>query len=257
MKKKLAFVFPGQGTQLCRHGKRFLCLSSRTRRFERGSIDSIWIWQICVSMAPASELLKTNTNKPAIHTVEVSIFVIVTSRRYCSRCSKDFLSWRICCPCCSQSINYDDSVVLVRKRGIFIKMRSLKELEKMLAICGLSRDTVESLVLRARSCGWIECSNYNCPGQIIVSEKRKPWPWQMFCEARQRQKTQLISMFQVHSTLKCYGTPASISRGTRQYPLNPQRFPLFQMLRSVYRPGQDLRTFFEITFFSPCVGRNH
>ena len=66
-------------------------------------------------------------------------------------------------------LRFEESVKLVQRRGLFMQNAVPQGLGKMCWISGLDRSTVQQIVSEASHLGLIECSNFNCPNQIIVA----------------------------------------------------------------------------------------
>ena len=64
----------------------------------------------------------------------------------------------------------DDAIVSVRQRGIFMQEAVPTGIGAMAAILALDAEVIEH-VLSTMKDVWI--ANYNCPGQIVISGKKK------------------------------------------------------------------------------------
>lgn len=248
MKSKLAFVFPGQGTQYVGMGQAFYEAYPLVREyFNRGSHRlNMDLADLCFN-GPASELIKTEHQQPAIHTVEVSILSLLQAEGVVPDVVAGFSLGEYAALVAASAINYDDSVVLVRKRGIFMQNAVPQGIGKMLAISGLSRDIVESLVLRARTCGWIECSNYNCPGQIIVSgEKEAVAMADVLAKRANAKHTTYLNVSGPFHTQMLRDAGHQLAEELTHIALNPPVIPFIPNVSGqFYRSGQDLRRILE------------
>jgi [acyl-carrier-protein] S-malonyltransferase len=66
-------------------------------------------------------------------------------------------------------IDFDTALLLVRERGRLMKENGKERPGGMLAVIGLDREIVESVVAEASTVGVITLANANSPGQIVLS----------------------------------------------------------------------------------------
>ena len=63
------------------------------------------------------------------------------------------------------ALNFEDAILLVRRRGEFMEEAATKYPGKMLSIIGLDLAKVKEICLETKA----EVANINCPGQIVIS----------------------------------------------------------------------------------------
>jgi len=167
---KIAFVFPGQGTHYVGMGME---LASRypeaSRVFDQANeVMGLDIRRLC-SEGPESELVKTENSQPTIHTTTLAILRVVEKYGFGADVTAGFSLGEYAALVYAGVFRFEDTVKLVKQRGIFMQNAVPMGLGKMCWITGLDRKTVQEIVNESRALGLIECSNFNCPEQIIVA----------------------------------------------------------------------------------------
>lgn len=167
---KIAFVFPGQGTQYVGMG---LDIAKKYKEaaevFEQANeIMKMDIRKLCFE-GPEYEIVKTENQQPTIHTTEIAILKVMEKYGLCADVTAGFSLGEYAALVYAGALKFEDTVRLVKKRGIFMQNAVPQGEGKMVALIGLSREEVLNILEDSRDKGVIECSNFNCPGQIIVS----------------------------------------------------------------------------------------
>ena len=170
MTMKIAFTFPGQGTQFVGMGKDIYNNFAEARAVyeQANEIMKLNISDLCFN-GPDSELVKTENQQPTIHTTEIAILRSLEKLGVKPDITAGFSLGEYAALVCTGALKFEDSVKLVKKRGIFMQTSVPLGIGKMIAISGLEKSKVFEIVEEASKVDTIECSNFNCPGQIIVS----------------------------------------------------------------------------------------
>ncbi len=167
---KFAFVFPGQGTHYVGMGME---LAERYPQaaavYEQANdVMGMDIRKLCRE-GPESELLKTENSQPTIHTTSLALLKVVEQYGFSATVTAGFSLGEYAALVYAGVFRFEDTLKLVRQRGLFMQNAVPQGLGKMCWITGLERATIEQIVKDASALGLIECSNFNCPKQIIVS----------------------------------------------------------------------------------------
>ena len=172
---KIAFIFPGQGSQFVGMGKD-LCHNFKEAREIFAAADEALgskLSSLCFE-GPEKELNLTANTQPAILTVSIAALRVVESHLgftpdYGAGHSLGEYSALIA----AGALSFFDGVKAVQKRGQFMQEAVPEGKGGMAAILGLSRKEVEEICEKSAEGKVITPANFNCPGQIVVSGEIK------------------------------------------------------------------------------------
>ncbi|MCX7748506.1 MAG: ACP S-malonyltransferase [Clostridia bacterium] len=170
--KKVAFLFPGQGSQYVGMGKS-LCENHVAARevFDEAS-DALGfdIKNLCFE-GSMEELTKTENTQPAILTASVAAFRVYMKELgveplYLAGHSLGEFS----ALACAEGIKFHDAVKIVRNRGRFMQEAVPQGLGAMAAVSGVDREVIESTCRQYSDMNrMVVVSNYNSSEQIVIS----------------------------------------------------------------------------------------
>jgi [acyl-carrier-protein] S-malonyltransferase len=167
---KVAYVFPGQGSQSIGMGVDLYNSYPSARAVFDGADASLGfpLSRLCFE-GPEEELTKTHNVQPAILVVSIACLKALEEATIALFPSPTFVAGHslgeYTALVAAGVLGLTDAVLLVRERGRLMYEAGLKNPGGMLAVIGLDEETVKDVSLRSGT----EISNINCPGQIVVS----------------------------------------------------------------------------------------
>lgn len=166
---KIAFVFPGQGSQIVGMGKDFYENIEESKKIfdEANNILNFDIKKLCFE-GPKNELDITENTQPALLTCSIAILKAVESLNIKPDVVAGLSLGEYSALVCSGAIEFKDALPLVKKRGWLMQNAVPIGQGGMAAILGLESKKVESICTELKDLGCIEIANFNCPGQIVI-----------------------------------------------------------------------------------------
>ncbi len=169
--KKVAFIFPGQGSQSVGMGKDFFDNSDIAKEMVSCASERIGVDFENLLFEENDLLGQTQYTQPAI--LLVSCIALEVFKSKCDIAPQFVLGHSLgefSALVASGAIDYLDAVELVHKRGLFMSEACEGAGAGMMALVGLDDASVESLCDKFRSEGKkIWAANYNQDGQIVVA----------------------------------------------------------------------------------------
>ncbi|MDQ3938035.1 MAG: ACP S-malonyltransferase [Chloroflexota bacterium] len=172
---RIAFVFPGQGSQYVGMGEAVAAASTAAAAVFRAADEALGepISNLCFS-GPAEDLDRTVNAQPAILATSIAYLRAFEQAASDAMPTPDFYAGhsmgQYSALVAAGSISLSDGLRLVRQRGR--QMQASATDGAMAAIIGLSEDQLGELVAAGESAGVFTIANRNSAGQIVVSGER-------------------------------------------------------------------------------------
>ena len=169
---KIAFVFPGQGSQYVGMGKD-ICENFPVAEdvFKQASEAlGIDVAGLCFN-GPAEELNKTFRTQPCILTVSTALFTVLSGKGISPAVVAGHSLGEYSALVAAGVLTLKDAVRLTGKRGQFMQEAVPEGKGLMAAVLGLEREKVNEICGSLQS-GYASPANYNCPGQIVIAGEK-------------------------------------------------------------------------------------
>jgi [acyl-carrier-protein] S-malonyltransferase len=170
---KLAYQFPGQGSQFVEMGRDlYEAFPSARAVFDKadGVLD-IALSRMCFE-GPAEQLNDTLNTQPAIFATSIAMLRVLEERglegpAYVAGHSMGEFS----ALAAAGALSFEDGLRVVRERGRLMKEAGTQSPGGMAAIIALDREVVERICasVREQSGEYVGIANDNCPGQLVIS----------------------------------------------------------------------------------------
>ena len=170
MTDKLAFVFPGQGSQqvgmLAEHAGE---AEVKATFAEAADVLGFDLWQM-ISAGPLEQLNQTENTQPALLAASVALWRVWQARHgEVPAMMAGHSLGEYSALTCAGAMSFADGLRLVHLRGRFMQDAVAPGAGAMAAIIGLDDADVVAVCVKAADGDVVEAVNFNAPGQVVIA----------------------------------------------------------------------------------------
>lgn len=164
---KIAFIFPGQGAQVCGMGQDFYEQTETGKRiFDMAStVLNFSVPELCFEKNDRLDI--TEYTQPAMVTASVAMMEVLKERTGIKPFVTAGLSLgEYAAMVAAGVMSPEDAIKTVRQRGILMQEAVPAGVGAMAAVLAMDAEKIEEVLAPIEG---VQIANYNCPGQIVIS----------------------------------------------------------------------------------------
>ena len=163
---KIAFIFPGQGAQVCGMGQDFYEQTKTGKEiFDRATeLLGFSMPELCFEKNDRLDI--TEYTQAAMVTTSVAMLRVMEEQGYRADVAAGLSLGEYCALAAAGVMSDEDAIRTVRERGILMQEAVPAGVGGMSAVLGMNAEEINAVVDPIAN---VQVANYNCPGQIVIS----------------------------------------------------------------------------------------
>ena len=168
--KKIAFLFPGQGSQKVGMGQDLASIDKDAQKvFETANrVSGLPITELCFK-GPMAELTQTVNLQPAVTAVNLAFLAAIQKADIHPQVCAGHSLGEYSALCAAGVISVEACLKLVFKRGELMHREATQHKGAMSAVVGLDIDQIQSLVQKIAQTDVVAVANHNSAEQIVIT----------------------------------------------------------------------------------------
>jgi [acyl-carrier-protein] S-malonyltransferase len=235
---RIAFLFPGQGSQAVGMGKALAERYPEAREvFERADLVLGFPLSTLCFAGPLEDLTRTENTQPALLVASVAAARVLERRGVRASAGAGHSAGEFAAHVAAGSLSFEDGLRLIRKRGELMAGAGKERPGSMAAVLGLDAPAIEKVLAAVGRPRDIAAANFNSPGQVVLSGT--PEALALATEEAKKAGAKKVVPLQVsaafHSPLM-ESAARGLAEALDHVEIRPARFPVFA--NATARPAQ-------------------
>lgn len=166
---KIAFIYPGQGAQVCGMGQEFYEQTEIGKQvFDLASgLLGFSVPELCFTENDRLDI--TEYTQAAMVTTSIAMTKVLESKGVRPDVTAGLSLGEYCALYAAGVMSEADAITTVRQRGILMQEEVPAGQGAMAAILAMDAPAIEAVIEEIEG---VQIANYNCPGQIVISGKK-------------------------------------------------------------------------------------
>lgn len=169
---KTAFIFSGQGAQYAGMGKELFENFPVCRNVFDCADNALGFKISDICFNECDDLNKTEFTQPAILTTSIAVLKLMEQKGVRADFAAGLSLGEYSALVASGALDFEETVVLVKKRGKFMTEAVAEGVGAMSAVLSLDSDKIQEACDEASDCGKVMIANFNAPGQIVIAGEK-------------------------------------------------------------------------------------
>lgn len=167
---RTAFIFPGQGAQVCGMGQDFYENTKTGKEiFDRASeLLGFSMPELCFEKNDRLDI--TEYTQAAMVTASIAMTKVIEEAGFRPDVTAGLSLGEYCALAAAGVMSADDAILTVRRRGILMQEAVPAGIGGMSAVLGMNAEQINEVVDQIEN---VQVANYNCPGQIVISGRKE------------------------------------------------------------------------------------
>lgn len=167
---RTAFIFPGQGAQVCGMGQDFYENTKTGKEiFDRASeLLGFSMPELCFEKNDRLDI--TEYTQAAMVTTSIAMTKVIEEAGFRPDVTAGLSLGEYCALAAAGVMSADDAILTVRRRGILMQEAVPAGIGGMSAVLGMNAEQINEVVDQIE---YVQVANYNCPGQIVISGRKE------------------------------------------------------------------------------------